>query len=110
MIVERSNGDQYQPCRHQEGDGRALRLAAQSLIGRPLGIIMSAIHRARLEGTRQPLHLDSNNEFSALASAFNELQDAQAQAKSQLEYQATPDELTKLPNRRLLQAKRPILA
>ena len=50
----------------------ALRLAAQSLIGRPLAIIMSAIHRARVEGTPQPLQLDSNNEFSALASAFNE--------------------------------------
>lgn len=85
------------------------RLSAHVLIGRPLGKIIEAIRRARVEGGRHVALPTCDNEIGALAAAFNELQNEQTHAKAQLEYHATHDELTGLPNRRLLHQRLAVL-
>lgn len=78
------------------------RFTADALIGRPLGQIIAAVQSAREGGARRVELPNAANEIGTLATAFNELQDAQARAQKQLEHHAMHDELTGLPNRRFL--------
>lgn len=82
----------------------ALRGAADIYIGGPLSIMIGAIGRSKVDGRSHQVVVKERNEFSELAAAFNELQEATAAAKDRLEQQATQDALTGLPNRRLLAA------
>ncbi len=82
-------------------------MATQKYIGEPLTLIADAIERSRLDGKRHRVRWKSDDEFGAVAKAFNAMQDAAERseyslhvANRRLDFLALHDELTGLPNRR----------
>ncbi|WBL81927.1 EAL domain-containing protein [Bradyrhizobium xenonodulans] len=80
----------------------AMRISANTFIGKPLAAIMSAIQRSKQDGRAYPADIKSTNEFGQLARAFNAMQHTTSGALDRLGHMAAHDPLTGLPNRRSL--------
>ncbi len=80
----------------------AMRISANTFIGKPLAAMMSAIQRSKQDGRAYPADVTSSNEFGQLAQAFNAMQHTTSGALDRLGHMASHDPLTGLPNRRSL--------
>lgn len=69
----------------------------------PLGRLLAGIESFSRDGGAVPVHVDTSNELSVVASAFNKMQFAIANTNAQLVHLAMHDPLTGLPNRRGLE-------
>ncbi len=86
----------------------AVWIATQRLIGRPLALITAAIERSQSSGGgHQKVAWDSDDELGAVVRSFNSMQEfvdrsekALLAANRRLDFLATHDPLTDLPNRR----------
>ncbi len=91
----------------------ALWLAAQRLIGGPLALITAAIERGPAsESDRRRMFWHRDDEIGAVVRAFNAMQDfiassqeALISANQRLDYLATHDPLTDLPDRRFFESR-----
>ena len=76
-------------------------MATQRYVGQPLTLIADAIERSRLSGKRQQVEWNSDDEFGALARAFNAMQLAEESNEAEIVHLARHDPLTGLANRAL---------
>ena len=68
-------------------------------VTRPVRDLLQAAKRMRVGNYSKKLKFSSRDEFGELANAFNDMQESIAEREHRINYQATHDGLTGLPNR-----------